>query len=121
MGRSFNYQGPSVAFGDLPDADPNTGGGPAGDRIFKSPTRTEDSKQASAVAFGLVMDTTGTVDVTPWVQDEKDDTWFAAQTEVGVANRQLFEVVSLPGADVFFQLTNPAGFGTVQTRGESTV
>jgi hypothetical protein len=116
--RSFDYNSPSIAIGALPDANPNTTP-PAASRVFKSPERSERDEACSTVQYGLVMNAAGTVDVTVWVHDRRSDNWFATTTEVGVANDQLMEVVGIAGANVFFQLTNPATFATVVIAAEA--
>lgn len=118
MARSFNYESAVIAFGSLPDADPNTAP-PAAPRIFAAPSLTEDRQQAGAVQYAVDMDVAGTVDVTVWVKDRKSGKWFQTVTATGVADKDLLEVVGVPGADLFFQLTNPAGFGTIQLFAES--
>lgn len=116
MPRKFDYQGPSIAIGALPDAEPN-GTPPVANRIHKSLRRNRDG-DATVVQYGLIMNVPGTVDVTVWVQDDTSEEWFSTVTEVGVANNQLFEIVAVAGADLFLQLTNPAGFATVQVVAE---
>ncbi len=118
MGRAFNFQRTGVAIGSLPDADPNVSLPASGD-IFNSPGKTEDGRPATSVQFGVDMDVAGTVDITPWAQDENSGVWFQAVTRTGVTNKDILEVVGWAGMDVFVQLTNPAGFGTIAVRAES--
>lgn len=122
MSRAFNYQSPVIAIGALPDASPNTGGSafPPANRIFAAPSRTEDQDQlATAVQYGVDMDVAGSVDVTIWVQDRRTSKWFQTVTRTGVVDDDLLELVGVAGADIFFQLTNPAGFATIQIFSES--
>ena len=118
MGRAFNFQRTGIAIGSLPDADPNVAT-PAPADVFQSPGKTEDNRPATSVQFGVDMDVAGTVDITPWMQDERSGVWFNAATELGVTDKQFFEVVGAAGMDVFFQLTNPATFATIGVHAES--
>jgi len=118
MGRAFNYQGPSVDAGELPDPDPNITP-PDADRIFDSPPKTERNGDATTVQWALDMDVAGSADVTVWLRDRVTGTWFRTATQSGATDKEMFEVTGVAGAELFFQLTNPATFATVIVVAES--
>lgn len=120
MPRRFPYQGPTIAFAALPDADPNTTP-PAANRIFDTNVRANHSRvPASAVQYAASMNAAGTVDITPWIRDVTSGVWLKTTKIIGATDKELIEIVGLPGSEVFLQLTNPAGFATVVMLAEAT-
>lgn len=64
------------------------------------------------VAGAEILD--ATADVTPWIRDEQDGSWFACDTDEAVGHREGMQVDPVfGGAALFFQLTNIEGTGIV--------
>ncbi len=118
MARAWNYKSGSIAVGALPDPDPNTTP-PDAARIFDAPQLTERNGQATTVQWALDMDVAGTATVTVWIHEKRTDTWFKTAPIAAVADKEIYEVDGAPGAEIFFQLTAPAGFATVEIFAES--
>lgn len=119
MARTLPYDSGVILFGDLPEDDPNTTP-PAAARIF-TPDRggsfdVVDSQGVQAVAE-YTDGASPTVTLTPWVRNHDTGRWHSRTPITLFPADRLDDITNLGNAQVFFQLTAPAGaFTNVRIR-----
>lgn len=125
MPRSFDFERTGIT---VADADPNPTPPVAATIMNLGEQRTDQSGVvANGVTYYLVFDggASPTADVTIWARDASQsapDVWASVQTDLGVANRELFEALGLGSADIFLQITNITGAPTsIIVRAEPTI
>ena len=115
MAVAFKSAGLLVTNPFVADPDPNLTP-PANDRVLEIPDRTV----AGAISFGvrfmpLFTNPSGagvTIDVVPWILDEKSGMWGSAIGDTGILHRDVLIAPDLAPGRVFFQVTAQGG-GTV--------
>jgi hypothetical protein len=117
MPLSFKSVGTLVTNPFTPDQDPNTAA-PAASRIFEIPDLTENGERAFGVKFYPEFTNPSgggvTVDIVPWVFDDKNGNWAAAVAESGITNYDMLVSPDFAPGRVFFQFVAQGG-GTVDS------
>lgn len=117
MSLSFKSAGSKVTNPFVADADPNAVAPPL-TRILEIPDRTENGSIAFGVRFyPQFTNPSGagvTIDIVPWVFDERNSHWAAAAGDTGILNRDMLVAPDLAPGRIFFQITAQGG-GTVDS------